>query len=392
MLQRLAQLEGRVTVTHLQAAAPGREGADAVLATITPLTRVFGLDADAVKADEVALADEDGGLFRSILLTLALLVIVAAAFATIGLLVALGEERARELAQLRVAGMRRRAAGRLLIAESTVYGIVGAALGALAGVPFGNALATAIADHFAELNAGRGREQVDLVLGADPALIVTGAVIVAVVAGLAGRSASRLRPRRRPRRPPARRAHPPAHHPARQHAAPPSMLAAGAFLLGMGATSGGALIFIGLTVLLGAWWLHARRRAGAEDRDRTDQRAAVIGLGVVAGRRGGPGGLLAGRAGRLRGAHGRRHHRDPLRHRAGVRPAASRDAVRALLRPGRGAAGGAAHRRGLRGGGAAPQRDHARDGRVRALHGRGAGRARHRAGDRRAAAVRAAST
>jgi putative ABC transport system permease protein len=275
VLARAAGLDGRVTVTHLRVAGSGPAAAEAGVDALAHLALALDLDVDPVLADQLALAEEEGGLFRSILLTLSALVVAAAVVATVGLLVTLGEERAPEVAVLRALGWRRRAAARPLVVEAAAYGILGAAVGALLGIPFARLVAGLLADHFAALGRSRGREQVALDVGVETATVATGVALVALVAVLAGRSAARQvlsAPIEDVLRGAALRVPPPDPSPRR-----PLLLAlCGAALVGAGAVAGGGLVFIGATALLGAWWSAARRRTA--DADRLDRRAAVAGI------------------------------------------------------------------------------------------------------------------
>lgn len=275
VLQEATGLEGRVTVVHLSAARAGRDGAEAVVDELAPLTRTLDLEAEPVRADAADIAEEEGGLFRSILLTLALLVLAAAAVATYGLLVTLGEQRARELVVLRAMGARRRSLTTLLVAESAVYGVLGAALGAVGGIPFGLALSGALADHFADLGTGRGREQVLVAAVVSPASVLAGCVVVALVAAIAGRSAARIVLA-------ADIAEVLRGHAARLQAPDRGLrratwlLALGAFLLGLGVLAGPSVLLLGSTLLLCAWWVRGRRASAHPA--RFDQRAAAGGL------------------------------------------------------------------------------------------------------------------
>ena len=279
-LQRAGFLGDRFTVVHLTAQTRDREGADALLTALGPDLRDLELRADPVAADQLDLAEEDAGLFRSILLTLAFIVIAAASVATHGLLVRLGEERSRDLGLLRALGVRRRVAAGLLIAESAALGLAGALVGGALGVPFGNAMASGLADHFARLNLDRGREQVALVPTVSPAVLLTGAAIIVVVAGLAGRSSARLLLAQDTAA--LLRGAPPVPPPA--HGRKPAVWRVlGWLTVGAGAVSGGPLVYLGLTMVLAAWWAGARRadhyvRRGDRDRGVLDRRAAWAAL------------------------------------------------------------------------------------------------------------------
>lgn len=274
VLQRTTGLGNRVTAVHLTSARPGGRAAEAVVDELAPVTRQLGLDATPVRADALSIAEDEDGLFRSILLMLAALVVAAAAVAAFGLLVALGEQRAGELVVLRALGARRRLMAGLLVAESVLYGVVGALLGAAAGIPFGTVVSSALADHFADLNEGRGREQVLLQPIVDPVTVVLGCVIVAAVAGLAGWWAARVVLSLDPAdvlRGAVGRLQPPGDAGRRALA----LLGGGTYVLGLGTVTGGGILYIGLTLVLAAYWLHRRRSTA--DQTRFDQRAAACG-------------------------------------------------------------------------------------------------------------------
>jgi putative ABC transport system permease protein len=275
VLQEAAGLSpAQSTALHLDVARDGRDAAEAVMRTLTPEAQRLGVALAPVKEDALDVADEEGGLFRSILLSLAVLVLLAATAATVELLTALNLERGRELAVLRAVGLPQRLAGRLLAAEALLYAAGGVLLGALLAVPAGAALAAALADHFAALEDGRGREQVPLVTETGAVPVVVGALVVAAAAVLAARSSARrvlaadldaqLRGAAEPVTAPS------------GSGRPVGALVCGAWLLGAGATAsagGGALTYLGLTLLLAAGWLRARRRTA--DRARTDTRWAL---------------------------------------------------------------------------------------------------------------------
>lgn len=279
VLQEAAGLSpAQSTSLHLDVREDGRDAAEDVLRAITPDAQRLGLVLEPVKADALDLADEEGGLFRSLLLSLALLVVLAATAAAVELLTALGLDRATELALLRTMGLRDRLAARLLLAEAALYAVVGAALGLLLAVPAGAALAGALADHLAALEDGRGREQVALDAAVAPAPLALGALVVLAAAVLAARAAARrllapdLDTVLRLGGVGSARVKPGAGRPV-------ALLAAGAWLVGAGTTAGsgsGALLYLGLTLLLCAAWLRARRRT--PDPVRVDARAAAAAL------------------------------------------------------------------------------------------------------------------
>jgi putative ABC transport system permease protein len=274
ILQRHVDLEGQVTHLHMTAA----EDADALIRAIDPLLRAVRLARAPVAEDALEIADDEGGQFRSILLTLAALVVAAAMVATIQMLIALAEDRSREIGVLRALGTPRRSIVRVVTVEALVYAVVAVILGTLVALPVANGIAGLLADHFAALSAGRGREQVALLPLVDPATLVVGAVIVAGAAAMAGRSAGRrladVAPDTLLRGPIVQLPERPLS-PRR----PVVVAMTGSLLLGTGLGGGAAsdaLRYMGLTLLLTAWWLHRRR--SAEVRERIDRRAALAAL------------------------------------------------------------------------------------------------------------------
>ena len=229
-----------------------------------------------VKEDALDIARDEGGLFRGILITLALLVVAASAAVTMNLIVLLGEERSREVAMLSALGARKDTIRRLFVWEAGVYSAVAAVLGSIAALPFADGLAGLIADHFAEINAGRGQEQVSLVLDARPITIVAGVVIVLGIALLTARAASRRIAGLDVEA--TLRGAPPALGTAPQSSRRIfGTTAAGLLFLGMGLTAPDAadlLRFTGLSLLLTSWWLRSRHRIPPGlHRDRLDARA-----------------------------------------------------------------------------------------------------------------------
>ena len=278
VLQQLTDLDGRVTHLHLTAAEPGEAGNDAIVRAIQPQLRPLDLTASKPLEDALVIADDEGGQFSSILFTLALLVVAAAVVAAIQMLTALAQDRSREIAVLRALGSPARNIVRLVTAESVLYALLACGIGVLLALPVANGVAGVLADHFAALNAGRGREQVALEAAADPGALVLGALIVLLAAVLAGRSAGRTLAAvdvdlllrgplvDLPERPLSTRR-------------PVIVAVLGALLLGMGLSGGDAsdaLRYLGLTLLAAAWWLRLRRTR--PDRERVDTVAAGLSL------------------------------------------------------------------------------------------------------------------
>ena len=277
-LQRITRLEGQVTQLHLTAALAGEQGADDVVRRMQPFLRQTGLVSSTPLSDALEIADDEGGQFKSILMTLALLVVAAAVVAAIQLLTALAQDRYREVAVLRALGVPSSVVARLVTVEALMYAIVAAAIGTVLALPLANLVARALADHFAALNAGRGREQVALEPFVDPATLIWGVIIVLVAAALAGRAAGR---RMATIEPEVLLRGPLVEMPGRPLSMRRPVVVAllGALLLGTGLSGGeasDALRYLGLTLLGAAWWLRLRRVR--HDRVRVDTIAAIIAL------------------------------------------------------------------------------------------------------------------
>jgi len=272
VLQRATGLEpGKSTVLDLQTSQ-----AKALIDDLDPVARRAGVALSPVKKDALKTASGEGGLFRSILLTMAVLVVAAAFGGTVDLVLALLRERSGELALLRAWGASRRALTRAVVLETTAYGAVGALLGALLGVPLASLVGGALADHLVALDAGRGRDAVRLTTEVRPTTLLTGALLVLVVAAVVGRVAAR----RALAVPPDVLLRDPALDLDAGSAPlssrrPVVLLALGCLCVGAG-TSAAALLYLGLTLLLAATWTWRRRLTN--DRPRLDRTAAALGL------------------------------------------------------------------------------------------------------------------
>jgi putative ABC transport system permease protein len=271
--QATGLVPAKSTVIDFQLPEAGRPAAKAFIDALDPLARRTGVTLQPVKEDALDTAAGEGGLFRSILMTLAVLVVAAAAGGTVQLVVALVRERTPEVAYLRAAGASRQLLERLVVVETAVYAVVAAAVGVVVSVPVAGALAGALADHLAALDAGRGRETVPLQTTVRPATVVLGVVLVLLVAVLTARAAAR------------RALAPPpdallrgdlAEVPARPSGArrPVVLLALGMLCTGAAAGGVAALLYLGLTLVLTSWWVWARRSGS----HRLDTRAAWLGL------------------------------------------------------------------------------------------------------------------
>lgn len=284
-LQRVTELPGKITGLYVSAPAAGADAAEEVVEQFESVNRQLGLVAIEAKEAALDIARDEGGLFRGILLTLALLVVAASAVVTVNLIVLLGQARAREVALLRVLGARQRDVRWLFVLEAGLYAVVAAVVGTAIAVPLGDLLAGAIAEHFAGISAGRGREQVELALTARPGTVAAGVLAVLLVSLGTVRAAARrvagistdevLR------------------------GGPPLLpgltssdrrtrwtRAGGLLVLGMGITAadaGDLLTFTGLSLLLASAWLTRRHGFAAGPapgvrRRRLDERAALLGL------------------------------------------------------------------------------------------------------------------
>ena len=281
-LQRVSDLPGLVSALLVTAPGPGRDAADDVVEAFATGAGRLGVVAVPVKADAMDTAAEEGGLFSGILLTLALLVVAAAVAVTSNLVILLGQARAREVALLRAMGTRARTVRRLFTTEVALLGLLAGVIGVLLALPLAHLLAGAIADHFASIEAGRGRELVDLELTADPAAVATGVGVVMTVVVLTARAAARRLAALDPTAV-LRGAPPVLPAPDRGARRATTTGGAGLLLLGMGltaTTAGDLLRFLGLSLLLVAWWVHARHRrdVGPDARLALDERAALGGL------------------------------------------------------------------------------------------------------------------
>ena len=271
-LQRATHLQvGKSSVVDLRAAAPGKAAAKALIDHLDPVARRAGVALQPVKRDSLDTAADEGGLFRSLLLVLALLVVLAAIGGAVDLVVSLLRERATELAQLRALGAPRRALQVAVMTETAVYGAVGGGFGVLAALPFGRVLATALADHLASLNEGRGREQVHLRPTVQTLTVLVGVAAVVLAAVLAGRTGARRALSADPDE--LLRGELSPAEPSVSGTRPVWLLALGCLAVGGG---GGALLYLGATLLLGSLWLWRRR--AVSDRRRVDVWAAVLGL------------------------------------------------------------------------------------------------------------------
>lgn len=276
--QRVLGLEGKVSALHAAAMDETPAATDRLVSDLDEWVDSLGLLVNAVEREALAIADDESGQFVGIFATLALLVALGSAALTVNLLVLLGNERAREIALLRSAGARRRTVVTLLSAEGVLYTVLAAAAGTALAFPVGDVLARLVAAHFANIELGRGREFVALSAHARPAAIGIAVTVVlligtatAVLAALRVASMDMERVLRglRPATPSLRGG----------PRGPVLSALSGALLLGMGITAdAGAdfLLFAGLTMLLIATWLRARRSAA--DRHRLDAWAAAAGL------------------------------------------------------------------------------------------------------------------
>ncbi|MFN2538735.1 MAG: ABC transporter permease [Mycobacteriales bacterium] len=271
--RRTGLLPGKSTVLHLAARSHDKDDAKALIDRLNPTALGLGLSLRPVRAEALETAGGEGGLFRSILLALAVLVTAAAAAAVVNLLTALGLERARELAVLRAWGLTDKQTARLLVMESAAYGLFAAVVGTVLAVPLARSLAGALADHFAQLSAGRGREQVRLGLDLNPWTVASGVVVMVVVVSLAARSAARRVLAADVDRVLRGEVPGPARPDGQRRAI--VVLSAGCLCLGAG-LAGGPLLYLGLTLLLATGWLYRRRQH--EDPGRFDRAAAVGGL------------------------------------------------------------------------------------------------------------------
>lgn len=277
-LQQLVGLRGKSTLLHLRAARPTAEAADALVDELDGIAARTEVALETVRADALDVAHEEGGLFRSILLFLAALVLLAAAGGATALLASATQQRAPVVGLLRAQGLPAAGARGLVLAEAMAYAVVAIALGTLLALPAGSFVAGALADHFAALDAGRGRERVALEPTVSFGSLALAALFVLAAAGLSARAAA-VRALPRDIESTLRGDPPPSRGPAGT-ARPAVALLAGGFALGM-ASAGeapGAMSYIGISALLGAGWLATRRARDDPRRQRLDRTCALFAL------------------------------------------------------------------------------------------------------------------
>jgi putative ABC transport system permease protein len=277
VLQRRTDLlPAKSTVLHLATRSHDASDAKALIDKLNATAVDLGMTLRPVRTEALSTANGEGGLFRSILLALAVLVTAAAAAAVVNLLTALGLERAHELAVLRAWGLTDRGTAGLLMLESACYGLVAAAVGVALGVPAARALSGALSDHFASISADRGREQVRLVMQISPWTVALTVALMVLVIVLASRSAARRVLATEVDRV-LRGDVPVAPQPQGTRRAV-VLLAAGFFMLGAGASgqAAGASLYLGVTLVAAAAWVAGRRTR--KERAGFDRRAAWAGL------------------------------------------------------------------------------------------------------------------
>jgi putative ABC transport system permease protein len=277
-LQRQVQLPGKSSVLHLRATGDRELDADELVEEIDHVAARAGVDLETVKVDALDLAHEEGGLFRSILLFLAALVLLAAAGGATAVIASSTQQRSSVLALLRAQGVTAEAARRLVLIESLAYALVAVAVGSLLAVPAGSAVAAVLADHLATLDAARGRERVALDPSIDPVWLGLASTFVFGAAAFSARTAARrVLP---PDVDTALRGLPPLRRDRLRLAVPMVAVLVGGFALGV-ATAGdasGAMLYMGLSALLGAIWLGLRRQRTDSARRRLDRNCALTGL------------------------------------------------------------------------------------------------------------------
>jgi putative ABC transport system permease protein len=111
------------------ATAPDREA-------VAAAARQAALDVNSLERVEEAVSDALGRVF-GLFDALALVAVVVAALGIVNTLTMNVVERVRELGVLRAAGMTRRQVGRMVVVEAGILGLVGAILGAIAGLAAG---------------------------------------------------------------------------------------------------------------------------------------------------------------------------------------------------------------------------------------------------------------
>lgn len=130
--------EGLVLISNTGGVFAGAAGSVAVKAELQRrLAGLPGAEVDTVKADQLRRADENGAGFRRLFSGMAAFSVIAGILLLVNIFVMLAEERKTELGMLRAVGMKRNHLVRAFGMEGVLYGLVAAAVGALAGIGLG---------------------------------------------------------------------------------------------------------------------------------------------------------------------------------------------------------------------------------------------------------------
>jgi putative ABC transport system permease protein len=188
--QQLLGLQGKFDAIDT-AAAPGVSESELRdrIASHLPSYAEAATEADAI-GQQVKGIDSFFGILRTILLVFALVALFVGSFIIINTFSILIAQRTRELALLRALGATRGQVFRMVLAEALVTGIVGSAVGVVAGLLLAHGLYSLLS------SIGNGLPKADLVLEPSTVIIsmVLGTVITVVASVLPARKASRVAP------------------------------------------------------------------------------------------------------------------------------------------------------------------------------------------------------
>lgn len=152
----------------------GAELTDEAMALVRDrIAGVRGTDVIDSKRQVVEAAEEVGGQFSELFLSIGAFAVIAGVLLLVNIFVMLADERKGELGTMRAVGMRRSQLVRAFYVEGSLYAGVASAVGAVAGIGVGAAIVRVAADIF----ASGGDFTLELTFAASPASIAGGFLI-----------------------------------------------------------------------------------------------------------------------------------------------------------------------------------------------------------------------
>ncbi|MDP8959769.1 MAG: ABC transporter permease, partial [Actinomycetota bacterium] len=112
------------------------------------ISKVQGAEVDPTKQQVLETAEEVGGEFSSLFLSIGAFAVIAGVLLVVNIFVMLAEERKGELGMMRAIGMRRGQLVRSFTIEGTLYALVASLVGALLGIGVGAAIVRVASDIF----------------------------------------------------------------------------------------------------------------------------------------------------------------------------------------------------------------------------------------------------